>query len=472
MKEAIFIDSWLKFDKKSRNRFLLFVESPYFNRNTKLIQALKYIDRHKRLDDVENFKKDLFTHLFPDTFYQDSKIRYILSDLTGLLKKFISIEFDQQQPVQAEFELTNTIRKLEMDKLFRREWNKLSNSISNPKYQNATNQFYTYKYHLEAQNLESIKSRKGYKYLPEAFFNLEAHFIAESLRLACLNAGPQAIANLSGSMDFLNSNLKRVVAGDFSDSPAVVIYYHAYQMLYNNDELAYFKLAEWLSSNWKLFPIHEIEDVYLLGINFCISKINSGGREFMKHAFDLYRSGLENKVFMKDGYLSIYNYKNILRLGLTQKAYEWAESFLHKFKEWLPKEEQENAFNYNLAYFYFDKRDYDSCMNLLRTVKFKDVFNNLDSRRMLLRIYYELEEWSALDSHLDSFQSYVVRQKNIGYHKAANLNLVKITRLMMKKFPLSEKSKEQIRKRVKNATQLAEKNWVIKTAEIEEDPSV
>jgi len=85
---------------------------------------------------------------------------------------------------------------------------------------------------------------------------------------------------------------------------------------------------------------------------------------------------------------------------------------------------------------------------------------------MLLQIYYELEEWSALDSHLDSFQSYVLRQKNIGYHKIANLNLIKITRLMMKKFPLSEKSKVQIKKRIDNAVQLAEKDWVIRTAKL------
>jgi len=85
---------------------------------------------------------------------------------------------------------------------------------------------------------------------------------------------------------------------------------------------------------------------------------------------------------------------------------------------------------------------------------------------MLLQIYYELEEWSALDSHLDSFQSYVLRQKNIGYHKIANLNLIKITRLMMKKFPLSVKSKVQIKKRIDNAVQLAEKDWVIRTAKL------
>jgi len=411
-------------------------------------------------------KKALFKHLFHDKRFDPSKISYIFSGLTTLLKEFVPIEFDQRATIQAQYEMCKILRELNMDTLYKKEWRKLGQKIEHPKYQNSTTQYYTYKYHFEAQEQQTLMSRKVYPLLSNAIFNLEAHFIAESLHFACLNAGPQSVTEVVRSQKLLVEILQKVEAGNFDKSPAVVIYYYAYQVLFNNSEPYFFKLFKWLKENWNLFPINEIEDIYLSGINFCISKINSGNRDFMKHAFDLYRSGLSHKVFMKDGYLSIYNYKNILRLGLTQKAYEWTESFLHEFKDWLPKEEQENTFNYNLAYFYFQKKEYDITMDLLRHVKFKDVYNNIDSRRMLLQIYYELEEWSALDSHLDSFQSYVLRQKNIGYHKTANLNLIKITRLMMKKFPLSEKSKVQIQKRIDNAVQLAEKDWVIRTAKL------
>lgn len=265
----------------------------------------------------------MFIYLFPNKAYQDSKIRYILSDLTGLLKKFIAIEFDSHSDIQNQFELSKTIGSLKMEKLFKKEWNKFSQTVESPKHQNASTQYYVYQYYLEAQNLETLQSRKGYAFLPQATYSLESHFVAERLRLACLGAGPQSVVDHSKSLTLLQSILEIVESGVFDESPAVIIYYYAYKMLFDNSEDFYFKLSKWLDTNWSLFPLAEVQDIYLLGINFCISKINSANRDFMRHAFDLYKSGLAKKAFMNDGYLSIHNYKNILRLGLTQEAYEW-----------------------------------------------------------------------------------------------------------------------------------------------------
>ncbi len=464
MNQPVFIDSWLKLDKKAQKRFTLFIESPYFNTNPHLIECIKHMNAAFRKKTPSVSKEALFQKLFPNQDYEDSKIRYILSDLTSLLKKFISIELDQRNATEHKLQLVKLVSELNMEKLHKKEWNLLGKQINNAAHLHESNPLIKYKYYLEAQEQLNTKSRKAYAHLLDASYQLNVFFISERLKLACLNIGHQSGAVPHEEQTLLNAILHEVKVGKYDHSPNVMIYYYAYEMLINNNDGYYFKLSDWLVDNTNLLPTKEVEDIYLLGINFCIARINAGNRDYMKHAFDLYKSGLESKVFLKDGYLSIHNYKNILRLGLTQKAYEWTESFLHEFKEWLPKEEAENTFTYNLAYFHFQKKDYEQAMDLLREVKFKDVYNNLDSRRILLRIYYELEEWSALDSHLDSFQSYVMRQKNIGYHKVANLNLVKITRLMMKKFPLSDKSKDQIKKRIKNAEHLAEKDWVIKSA--------
>jgi len=461
MKLPIFVDSWRKLDKKVKSRFLSFVESPYFNKNTNLLEALKVIDAdgQQQLD-----KECLSERLFPKMIFDDSKVRYILSDLNTLLKEFLLIEFDERTAIEKDLSLTQLLAKLDLDRLHNKEWAKLSSNFHDTSSSSLISPHTKYKYYFEAQEQLTIKSRKEYKHLVEATHQLSTHFISERLKLACLQIGPGSDMKNEKSDALLQLIVAQISAGNFTDSPNVIIYFYAYQMLLNNNDTYYFKVSDWLETNAKLLPIKEVEDIYLLGINFCIARINTGNRDYMKHAFDLYKSGLSSKVFLKDGYLSIHNYKNILRLGLTQKAYEWTESFLHEFKEWLPKEDAENTFTYNLAHFHFQKKDYEEAMQLLREVKFKDVYNNLDSRRMLLRIYYEMEEWSALDSHLDSFQSFTMRQKNIGYHKAANLNLVKITRLMMKKFPLSAKSRMQIRKRIENAAHLAEKDWVVKTS--------
>ena len=310
MNQPIFIDSWLKLDKKVQKRFALFVESPYFNTNPQLTECIKHLNAAFQKRTMDDFKAVLFQKLFPSQDYEDSKIRYILSDLTSLLKKFISIELDQRTATEQKLELVKLVSELNMEKLHSKEWNLLEKQINSIPDQYQANPLTKYKYYLEAQEQLNAKSRKAYAHLLDASYQLNIYFISERLKLACLNIGHQSDEASQEELALLSAILHEVKAGKFDQSPNVMIYFYAYEMLINNNDTYYFKLSEWLEKNTDLLPTKEVEDIYLLGINFCIARINTGNRDYMKHAFDLYKSGLASKVFLKDGYLSIHNYKN------------------------------------------------------------------------------------------------------------------------------------------------------------------
>lgn len=343
----------------------------------------------------------------------------------------------------------------------KKEWKVFSKKIQSPLYQGEQFHLQRYQYYIEQQDYLSSKSRKAYTYLDRAVFDLQAHFVAASLKLACLNVLPQTEDKYQRDPELTELLLQRVEAGLYKNSPVVMVYFYAYRMLQTEESSFYFDLVKWLNKNWYILPPAEMQDIYQMGLNFCVSVINKGDHSFIQHAFELYQSGLDNKVLLDEGVLSIHNYKNILRLGIALKAYDWVEEFMDKFKTWLPKDERENTYLYNLAYYYYRKPDYDKTMELLRQVKFTDVFNNLDARRMLLRIYFDLQEWDALDSHLDSFKSFVMRQKNLGYHRKSYLDLIKIVRLIIKKGLLDKKAKENIRNRILNSEQIVERDWLL-----------
>ena len=119
----------------------------------------------------------------------------------------------------------------------------------------------------------------------------------------------------------------------------------------------------------------------------------------------------------------------------------------------------DNAWRYNLAFFYFQQEKYKSAMQLLIQVEFKDTLNNLDARRMLLKSYFELGEYDALDSLLDSFSRYINRQKELGYHKDNYLNLI---RFVKKVIHTNDKEKlEKLKISILNTSALAEKEWLL-----------
>ncbi len=89
------------------------------------------------------------------------------------------------------------------------------------------------------------------------------------------------------------------------------------------------------------------------------------------------------------------------------------------------------------------------------------MLNNLDARRMLLRSYFELGEFQALDSLLDTFQAYIRRQKDIGYHRENYLNLIRFVRRLMEAEGLDKAGKALLRSEIEGTEHLAEKEWLL-----------
>jgi len=111
--------------------------------------------------------------------------------------------------------------------------------------------------------------------------------------------------------------------------------------------------------------------------------------------------------------LSPWTFKNVIRLGLNLKRYDWTEQFIQKYYKKLAPEFQEDAMHYNLADLYYRKKNYKIAQNHLQLVEYSDVFYNLDAKEMLLKIYYENNETESLFSLIASFSIYLRRNKKI-----------------------------------------------------------
>ena len=69
--------------------------------------------------------------------------------------------------------------------------------------------------------------------------------------------------------------------------------------------------------------------------------------------------------------------------------------------------------NYNLVDLYYYKKELGKALEYLHKVEYSDVFYALNSKEMLLKIYYEMNEEEALHNLLASFRIYLKRNKLI-----------------------------------------------------------
>jgi hypothetical protein len=159
----------------------------------------------------------------------------------------------------------------------------------------------------------------------------------------------------------------------------------------------------------------------------------------------------------------VFTYKNIIRLGIGLGETAWTLAFFENYKQLLHPSKREAHYKFNLAFLQFKKNAFDAVIVTLRDLELEaleDPLILLDTRRMLLRAYFELKEWQALDSLLKSFTILLKRQSNLGYHQEMNLNLIKFTRMLMNE-QVGKKQKTGIWEEIELEPLLAERSWLL-----------
>ncbi len=476
MQNTLLLKSIKRLTKEDFHQLRKFVRSPYFNQRDDVICLFDYFDQVLNSKKGGSIKKqDVWKAVFPKQKFHDKTLHYTASFLLKAIKQYLAISEAQEDMLQQQIHLCKALQKRGMAKSFEKE---LTNTKALQQKQNRRNiryHFNRYQIEMELSAHTMQQRRSGEMNLQTVHDELTTYFIAETLRQGCTILTHQTMSKQVYDLKLLDEVLALVESGGYDEVTAMMVYYNAFKALSGgNEQLAsgdersasgkdvyFFELKKLIESVGNEFPSYELRDIYLLAINFCIKKLNAGERQYIREAFELYRLGLENKALLENGILSSYTYKNITRLGMNLGETEWVGQFLESFKKYLPPRERDNSWRYNLAFFHFQQADYDSAMRLLRLVEFHDVLNNLDARRMLLRSYFELGEFTALDSLLDSFKAYLRRMADHGYHRENYLNLVRFIKKLMKVDKGDKKAITAIRSEVATTERVAEKEWLL-----------
>ena len=100
-------------------------------------------------------------------------------------------------------------------------------------------------------------------------------------------------------------------------------------------------------------------------------------------------------------------------------------------------------------------------MKILQQDKYKDLISNLAAKTLLIKIYYEHQENDVLDYFLISFEAFIKRKKEIGYHKANYLNIIRLMKKMLALPLYNKKAKLKLLEEVKTTQPLSERVWFL-----------
>ena len=439
-----------------------FVRSPYFNQQKMLIHFLDYLVEYKLEAQFVPTKEKVFQKLFPTQKFNDVKIRLLMSDLHKLIEKYLICRSTFSNEIQSKLQLAQTYRQRNLPKHFQKTINTVNELLEKNPLRH--DDYFNSKYDqlLEQHQFVASSKRTDEFNLQEVTEMLDVTFVAKKLKQVCLLFSHQAVYKKEYDFGLLEDIIKHIEEKNLLDIPAISVFYYYYQALTKEGHVNYFqKFKNLVFLHDKKFPPNELRDLYLFAINYCIRQLNQGQLHFAQEGLDLYKEGLKKGFLIENKKLSRFAYNNIVAMALRVEDFDWAVEFVEEYKLLLSRRYRESTWMFNLARLEYARKNYDNALVYLQKADFGDLVNNLIAKTILIKIYYELEEFNSLDSHLESMKTFIRRKTASGYHQTNYLNIIRYTKKLLSTNFYDRAKKEALQKEMEQEEILTERAWLL-----------
>ena len=409
------------------------VHSPFYNVNEnvgELYSILKkfapgYTDEKVNLENISKL-------LFKSKKANLPKLRYAVTDLTRLLEKYMVLLSLEKNMVSEKKLLLQFLNERNADKFF--SIHLKETKTAHKQKQLTSIRTHEHNFMFDEINYEFFSSRKNRSAdssLQNLSNNLDLYYLTLKLKYACEMVNRENILNVK----YDNPLLKPLLANlnqQYLQEPLVLIYHSILLTLTEPANQKHFqKLKLLLQKHTVQIEQKENRDIYAFAQNYCIRKVNAGETVFLKELFELYKTVIQQGIILDNNQISHADFKNICTIALRCNELRWTEAFIGDYQLKLPKDLRDNAIVYNTARLQFTRKDYKQALKLLTQIDFTDVYYHLDSKSLLLKVYYETGQLESLYSLIITFKTYLKRSKLISeYQRSTYNNLIKYVRIL------------------------------------------
>ncbi len=455
-----------QFDKKELKRFDEFLRSPYFNKSAELSLFFAFLRKFApEFSKSSMTKEKAYAAVHPGKAYNEKKVGYYMSDLLKCAEQFLIVQGTLNEPFASQFQLLQQYNNWNLEKPFHSCLRDIVKLQKEHPHQDSN--YYYQQYLVENETNEFLLNNgqnrlKIDQSLQRLINNLDLYYLTMKLRYSCEFINRQTIVSADYDSSMLAEVRQHLDGRDYDDVPSIAIYHQILRTLMDSDNEAHFyKLRDLLDENQHKFSQREARNMYVYALNFCATKINNGQLNFVREAFGVYKRLIDNDLMLIRGQMNVGAFKNINTIACMAEEYEWATQFINDYHGHIQEKDRENALMFNLALLHFYKSEFDQAHAYLNKVVPDTLVFNLDTRLLLLRVYYEMDESEALTALLSSFRIYLKRNRVISDAlRDAYLNLIQFVRELMR----AEGNKEKldgIHANILKSNRVGAKKWLL-----------
>lgn len=470
MKNSNVIDFLKKFDKRLLSRWQNFIESPYFNKHKQTIVLANELLSQFPFDQDKRLKKEkLFQKIYTNEVYDDDKMRWLIHNLLKLTEEFIYHE----KVVLPKLK----IKSLELLPVLKEEFDFVRHTYHTKRATKQIGKLFNYEKHYQLYNeIDDANIHQNLFSETESLIKKNEFqkkwLMYEALKNACDISNRAQFVKLDYKHSFGDWAINELEQNntDYKNEPALLIYYSVYKSIKNASDIKNYELLKDLIFKYQNnFDIAERRNLFYYLLNFSLRKINKGEASFLNIAFEIFVRMLKEDLLYIGEHFPENVFKNIITIALRLEKTNWVKEFIEKYAKKLPIELVENAYQFNMANYHYQVGNMEKAMQLLIQVEYTNLNYNLDSKALLLRIYFDLDEDEAFDAHFNAFKVYLIRNKLLANKKHRRYyNLFRFTNRLYSlknkaKYQKADKTKTQLdslKKQMERAGSIANLSWL------------
>ncbi len=453
---------------RQRSRLRKFLQSPYFNEQALLLQLFDLCDQALRqgpeaVDGLD--KAAVWARLYPGERLDEAQLRRLSSELTQLGLDFLAQEHRREHPAGDWLRLQQLLERPELHKhlgAVERRLQRYFEEADGPSDRMYLEQFQLYWNIFERASKGATNSGYLDNLLPAEYY-LDCFYLLQKMKMYVAGLSYRNIRSAERQPDMPPGFWEYASEERFQNAPMLQIYRRVALCLEHREEDAHFQaLLDDLERWGDAMAQEDLRACYHIAQNYCALKINEGKTDYYREVFQVYNKMIDRAVLLEDGQLAEGFFKNIITAGLRMQAFDWVERFIREYSDYLPVPIRENARSYNLANLYSHRRQYGKVIALLATVEYSDVTYALGAKLILLRTYYETDEYLALDSLIQSFRVYLRRNKLISKSVLREYgNFLNVLKKLSAMQGASRQDIDRFRQKVLNNRALVSKKWLL-----------
>lgn len=476
MLKTSFLEMIRTFDKEELKRFEAFINSPYFNSRSYVINLFKLIKEHSPgFNDTKIEKEKLWKEMFPDKNYNYGVMKNIIYDITKLAERFMEVEiFNLDEKARMNCLLEKLSQK-HLDTIFLNKYNAFEKS----KYKSS--KFYESIYEdlvpftVKRFNLGAYNTKTRVKFISSSIAKL---FILEFIVKFAPNLNNIYIektdfneipeddfVNVFSNM-LINSGIEKCAESLKSDRDMRIflIYLKIIKCYMNPEKIRhYFELKDTLCKTDRYISESTVRGLYAcLGsvLDNCKDTVNvNKNSELLKLMHIL----VDKKIFAEDnGIVS----PSLFMLAVKTAAYEKDSKFIEKIqKEYLHKTDrshQENLKHFAAAYLHYSKKEYDDSLSCIGKVSIDSFPMKYALKNLQILISFEKDDYDMFLYLQDSQKHFLSNNKSVSVsYKISNMKFLNFLNTLFKLRQTKDKIKLDYLEKSILGDRMVNKYWLL-----------